>query len=63
VAEFPIENLSLHQEIIDIYSDKYEGFGPTLASEYLKKDGYEVIPETLRQWLRDCHLICVNSPK
>ena len=42
---------SHHQEIIDIYSDKYEGFGPTLASEYLKKDGYEVIPETLRQWL------------
>ena len=51
MAESPIENLSLHQEIIDIYSDKYEGFGPTLASEYLKKDGYEVIPETLRQWL------------
>jgi hypothetical protein len=42
---------SHHQQIIDIYSNKYEGFGPTLASEYLKKDGYEVIPETLRQWL------------
>ena len=42
---------SHHRQIIDIYSDKYEGFGPTLASEYLKKDGYEVIPETLRQWL------------
>jgi hypothetical protein len=42
---------SHHQQIIDIYSDKYKGFGPTLASEYLKKDGYEVIPETLRQWL------------
>jgi hypothetical protein len=42
---------SHHRQIIDIYSGKYEGFGPTLASEYLKKDGYEVIPETLRQWL------------
>ena len=42
---------SHHQEIIDIYSDKYEGFGPSLASEYLKKDGYQVNHETLRKWL------------
>ncbi len=27
--------LKHHQEIINIYSEKYEGFGPTLASEYL----------------------------
>ena len=31
--------------------DKYEGFGPTLASEYLKKDGYDIHPETLRRHL------------
>ena len=42
---------SNHQEIINTYLEKYEGFGPTLASEYLKKDGYQVNHETLRKWL------------
>lgn len=41
-----------HQEaIIALYQTRYEGFGPTLASEYLLEDGYEVNHETLRQWL------------
>jgi len=42
---------SNHQEIINIYLKKYEGFGPTLASEYLLQDGYKVNHETLRKWL------------
>jgi hypothetical protein len=42
---------SSHQEIINIYLEKYEGFGPTLASEYLLEDGYQVNHETLRKWL------------
>ena len=42
---------SHHQEIINIYLEKYEGFGPTLASEYLLKDGYQVNHESLRKWL------------
>jgi len=42
---------SNHQKIIDIYLEKYEGFGPTLASEYLKKDGVDIHPETLRRHL------------
>ncbi len=40
-----------HQEaIIALYTSKYEGFGPTLASEYLEKDGYEIDHETVRRF-------------
>ena len=42
---------SNHQEIINTYLEKYEGFGPTLAAEYLLEDGYQVNHETLRKWL------------
>ena len=36
-----------HQEsIINCYKEKYEGFGPTIASEYLQKEGYHVDHET-----------------
>lgn len=38
--------------IISLYKSKYEGFGPTLAAEYLlEEDGLEVDHETLRTWL------------
>lgn len=30
---------------------RYADFGPTLAAEYLKTDGYAVSKETLRQWM------------
>jgi transposase len=42
-----------HREaIITLYQSKYEGFGPTLASEYLlEEDGYAIHHETLRLWL------------
>jgi len=33
------------------YSERYEGFGPTLAAEKLLADGYELDHETLRRWL------------
>ncbi len=40
------------EEIIAIYQKKYDGFGPTLASEYLlEEEGLFVNHETLRQWL------------
>jgi transposase len=38
-------------EIIELYRSKYEGFGPTLASEYLAKAGFQIAPETLRRLL------------
>lgn len=41
------------QEAVSILSDPvYQGFGPTLAAEYLrKKHGLTVSKETLRQWM------------
>lgn len=40
------------EEIIAIYEKKYDGFGPTLASEYLlEEERLFVNHETLRQWL------------
>lgn len=38
-------------EIIKLYQEKYEGFGPTLAAEYLAKDGLIIDHETLRRFL------------
>lgn len=41
-----------HQEaIIKRYGERYEDFGPTLASEYLERDGFSVNHDTLRKWL------------
>jgi transposase len=44
---------SIEQEAVGILSSPvYEGFGPTLASEYLaKKHGIEVSKETVRKWM------------
>jgi transposase len=44
---------SIEQEAVRILSAPvYEGFGPTLASEYLaKKHGIEASKETVRQWM------------
>jgi transposase len=45
--------------IIELYKQKYEGFGPVLASEKLfEDDGYNVNDETLRQWLLQEGLWC-----
>ncbi len=40
------------KSILDLYREKYIGFGPTLASEkLLEDDGLYIHPETLRKWL------------
>ncbi len=40
------------ESVVSRYVERYEGFGPTLASEKLAElDGYVVHPETLRRWL------------
>jgi len=33
------------------YEERYPDFGPTLAAEKRRQDGYELDHETLRQWL------------
>src|SRR5688500_12437521 len=39
--------------VLALYRRKYAGFGPTLACEYLAKDGYDVSHDALGRWLRD----------
>jgi transposase len=50
--------MEVEQRAIEILSqDVYQGFGPTLAAEYLaKKHGVRVGRETLRGWMRDAKL-------
>jgi hypothetical protein len=35
---------------------RYQGFGPTLAAEYLGQEGYAVSKETLRSWMVEAEL-------
>ncbi|MEA1898037.1 MAG: ISNCY family transposase [Bacteroidota bacterium] len=47
----------LKDQALKLYVEKYEGFGPTLASEKLEEDdGIKVHPETLRLWLKQAGL-------
>ncbi len=39
------------RQILERYEERYGDFGPTLATEYLAKDGWKVSAETLRGWL------------
>jgi hypothetical protein len=40
--------------VLELYREKYEGFGPTLAAEkLLERDGMELSEETLRGWLME----------
>jgi transposase len=41
----------LRARILHRYDERYAGFGPTLAAEYLAEEGLEVDHETLRRWL------------
>ena len=48
-----------HREaIITRYKERYEGFGPTLAAEYLEEDGFKIDHETLRRYLISEELWC-----
>lgn len=43
---------SLKKQVLKLYDEKYEGFGPTLATEKLEeRDGIKISDETLRNWL------------
>ena len=42
---------SLRIQIIEIYKENYEGFGPTFASEKLRERGLVIDHDTLRKWL------------
>jgi len=42
---------SKRESVLSSYREKYGDFGPTLAAEYLAKEGLSVSAETLRRWL------------
>lgn len=45
-------DIKVKQKVIDLYKNKYDGFGPTLAAEkLLEEDRLELDHETLRRWL------------
>ncbi|MFQ5586298.1 MAG: ISNCY family transposase, partial [Thermodesulfobacteriota bacterium] len=45
------------KKALKLYEKKYQGFGPTLASEKLmERDGIEISKETLRKWLMEAGL-------
>ena len=47
----------LKEDILFLVQSKYEGFGPTFASEKLEeRDGIKVSPETLRLWMINSQL-------
>ena len=47
--------------VIELIKARYEGFGPTLAAEYLREeDGYRHCVETLRGWMKEAGLWSVN---
>lgn len=47
---------SQRERILERYRQRYGDFGPTLAAEYLAKDGLKVSVETLRGWLKSAGL-------
>lgn len=47
---------SLRARVLERYQQRYGDFGPTLAAEYLAKDGLKVSVETLRGWLKSAGL-------
>jgi transposase-like protein len=43
--------VAFREQVLKRYEQRYPDFGPTLASEYLAKEGLVVDHETLRRWL------------
>jgi len=41
----------LKRRVVERYRERYEGFGPSHAAEYLEREGMGVDHETLRRWL------------
>jgi transposase len=45
-------SVNYREEVLLAYRNRYEGFGPTLAVEKLRAEGFSMSAETLRQWLK-----------
>ena len=50
-------SMNIREKIVDIYAEKYKGFGPTLANEkFVEKEGIEISRESLRKQLLEAGL-------
>lgn len=50
-------DIGIKERVLKLCRTRYEGFGPTLASEKLfERDKIKISRETLRQWLKDAKL-------
>ena len=49
-------NASYREQVLSAYRNRYSGYGPTLAVEKLKAEGFSVSAETLRNWLKEAGL-------
>ena len=47
---------TVKQRVLSELRDCYQGFGPTLAAEYLGQSGYAISKETLRSWMSEAGL-------
>jgi len=47
---------AIKAQILGRLRDRYVGFGPTLAAEYLQGDGFDLSKETLRCWMIEAGL-------
>jgi hypothetical protein len=54
---------SFRASVLARYRKRYEGFGPTLAAEYLREEGLVLDHETLRRWLVDKQLWVPGRPR
>lgn len=53
----------MHRRCLQLYQERYEGFGPTLAAEKLAQDDLLVDHETLRRWLLSAGLWSVRRKR
>lgn len=47
---------AIKDDVLGRLRDRYSGFGPTLAAEYLRDEGYRLSKETLRGWMMEAGL-------
>jgi transposase len=47
---------AIKAQVLERLCDRYSGFGPTLAAEYLQGDGFNLSKETLRGWMMEAGL-------
>lgn len=56
-------SLEFKESVLSRYQMRYEGFGPTLATEKLVEEGYVLSHETLRLWLKGAGILAPSRKR